>query len=376
MHTAFAVEYENVAKSFGTTQILSDINLIINPGEFSVFVGPSGSGKSTLLRLLAGLESTDSGRTFIGGQEVTRLAPKDRDVAMVFQNYALYPHMSVAENITFGMRIRKEPKPARQAALGRVVGMLQLDGLLDRKPRELSGGQRQRVAMARAIVRNPKVFLMDEPLSNLDAKLRNEVRAAIIEQQKQLGVTTIYVTHDQVEAMTMAHRIVVLRQGRIQQIGTPEQLYRTPQNMFVAGFIGSPMMNFLPIRYQSGRLCFGGGISLPLNALHGLHQALHEVSLPSAPGGEQRLIGGIRPEHIRIGASARKGSELEISVRVLNREMLGPDYILTVEDAAESRLQLRVPSQIVPPAPGGTTSVSFSLEDLHFFNPASQCRIV
>lgn len=375
MSAAFAVEYENVAKRFGCTQILSDINLSINAGEFAVFVGPSGSGKSTLLRLLAGLESADSGRTLIGARDVTGLAPKDRDVAMVFQNYALYPHMSVAENITFGMRIRKEPKEKRRAALAWAAGMLQLEGLLQRKPRELSGGQRQRVAMARAVVRNPKVFLMDEPLSNLDAKLRNEVRAAIISQQKELGTTTIYVTHDQVEAMTMAHRIVVLRQGRVQQVGTPEELYRAPANMFVAGFIGSPAMNFIPVNYDAGSLCFADATRLRLDEAHALHAAVSANSLRPWADGETPLTGGIRPEHIRLCGERPEAGELALRVRVRGREMLGPEYILTVEDEGGSGLVLRVPSLTEAPRAGERASICFAIGALHFFNPKNQARI-
>ncbi|UUX48841.1 ABC transporter ATP-binding protein [Nisaea acidiphila] len=242
------IRYQNISKSFGEVEVIRSLDLEIAEGEFVVYVGPSGCGKTTLLRMLAGLEPVSDGRIFIGDRDVTDVSPKERNISMVFQNYALYPHMTVAENIGFGLRLQGVARAERDAAVRETAEMLGLGGLLERKPRALSGGQRQRVAMGRAIIRQPDAFLMDEPLSNLDAQLRNHMRTEIKALQSRLGTTTIYVTHDQVEAMTMADRIVVLNGGVIQQIGTPDELYSRPANRFVAGFIGAPVMNFLPAK--------------------------------------------------------------------------------------------------------------------------------
>ncbi len=242
------VRLDNVCKHFKEVVAVEKLTLTIPDKEFLVFVGPSGCGKTTALRMVAGLEEITSGQIFIDNKCVNDVPPKDRDIAMVFQNYALYPHMSVYENMAFGLRLRKVPKVEIKARVQRAAGMLGMEDLLERKPKALSGGQRQRVALARAIVREPKVFLMDEPLSNLDAKLRVHTRAELIRLHRQLGITTIYVTHDQVEAMTMGNRIVVMNQGFMQQIDSPMHLYTKPANKFVAGFIGSPAMNFLPAK--------------------------------------------------------------------------------------------------------------------------------
>jgi multiple sugar transport system ATP-binding protein len=243
-----SVQLAGVAKQFGSTTVIRDVTLDISPGEFVVFVGPSGCGKSTLLRLVAGLEQPSAGAIHISGRDVTDVHPSKRGVAMVFQSYALYPHMSVGENMAFGLRMLGTPKAEIEARVRAAAETLQLEALLDRKPRALSGGQRQRVAIGRAIVREPDVFLFDEPLSNLDAALRAQVRVEIARLHARLGATMIYVTHDQVEAMTLASRIVVLNGGRVEQIGAPMDLYRRPANRFVAGFLGSPRMNFLPAR--------------------------------------------------------------------------------------------------------------------------------
>src|ERR1700750_1111460 len=241
-----ALTIRGVHKRFGAAEVLKGINLEMGSGEFTVLVGPSGCGKSTLLNIIAGLERQSSGTIEIGGRNVNDVAPKDRDIAMVFQSYALYPTMTVRENITFGMESRGVPRPAQAEAVKRVASLLQLEPLLARKPGQLSGGQRQRVAMGRALVRDPKLFLFDEPLSNLDAKLRVEMRTEIKKLYQQLGKTTIYVTHDQVEAMTLASRIAVMHHGAIQQFDEPQAVYDRPANMFVAGFMGSPSMNFIP----------------------------------------------------------------------------------------------------------------------------------
>jgi multiple sugar transport system ATP-binding protein len=239
------VKFKNIQKQFGSQKILDDFSLEIRDEEFLVLVGPSGCGKSTTLRLLSGLDQPDSGEISIDDKAMNKVDPKDRDIAMVFQNYALYPHYNVYDNLAFSLKLRKESKPTINKQVQWVSGLLGLNEVLTKKPKELSGGQRQRVALGRAMVRNPKVFLMDEPLSNLDAKLRVHMRAELMQLQKKLKTTTLYVTHDQVEAMTMGDRIVVLNEGKIQQVGTPHEIYHTPQNKFVAGFMGSPPMNFL-----------------------------------------------------------------------------------------------------------------------------------
>jgi multiple sugar transport system ATP-binding protein len=282
--------------------VIHSVSLDIADGDFVVLVGPSGCGKSTLLRMIAGLESITSGVVKIGSRVVNRLAPKDRDIAMVFQNYALYPHKTVAENMGFGLKLRRAPKSEIEARVRRAAEILDVAPLLDRYPRQLSGGQRQRVAMGRAIVRDPQVFLFDEPLSNLDAKLRVQMRAEIKELHQRLKTTTVYVTHDQIEAMTMADRIVVLRDGVVEQIGAPLDLYDRPANQFVAGFIGSPAMNFLKGTIRLGdrpRFMIEGGVSLPLG---------------SAPAGSdgRPAIYGIRPEHLTLGGE--DGMPAEVSV--------------------------------------------------------------
>ena len=297
-----SIDVIDVRKSYGGHEIIHGVSLGIADGDFVVLVGPSGCGKSTLLRMIAGLESITSGAVKIGSRVVNKLAPKDRDIAMVFQNYALYPHKTVAENMGFGLKLRRAPKAEIEARVRRAAEILDVAALLDRYPRQLSGGQRQRVAMGRAIVRDPQVFLFDEPLSNLDAKLRVQMRAEIKELHQRLKTTTVYVTHDQIEAMTMADRIVVLRDGVVEQIGAPLELYDRPANLFVAGFIGSPAMNFLQgtIRLD-GKPSFAieGGVSLPL------------ARAPAGSDGRPAIY-GIRPEHLTLGGS--DGVPAEVSV--------------------------------------------------------------
>ncbi len=286
------VLFRNLSKRFKNVVAVDDLTLEVNDTEFLVLVGPSGCGKTTALRCLAGLEEASSGEIYIGDRLVNDVSPKDRDIAMVFQNYALYPHMNVYDNMAFGLKLRKYPRPEIQRRVQQAAEMLGIEGLLDRKPRQLSGGQRQRVALGRAIVREPKVFLMDEPLSNLDAKLRVQTRAELIRLHRRLGITTIYVTHDQVEAMTMGDRISVLSNGKLQQIDTPLELYNRPANLFVAGFIGSPAMNFIP------------------GALEGVDSAVYfradplSLRLPRERSEKararlgQRVIFGVRPDSI------------------------------------------------------------------------------
>jgi multiple sugar transport system ATP-binding protein len=292
----------DVRKSYGAHEVIHSVSLDIADGDFVVLVGPSGCGKSTLLRMIAGLESITSGVVKIGSRVVNKLAPKDRDIAMVFQNYALYPHKTVAENMGFGLKLRRASRSEIETRVRRAAEILDVASLLDRYPRQLSGGQRQRVAMGRAIVRDPQVFLFDEPLSNLDAKLRVQMRAEIKELHQRLKTTTVYVTHDQIEAMTMADRIVVLRDGVVEQIGAPLDLYDRPANLFVAGFIGSPAMNFLKGTIRLGerpRFMVDGGVSLPLAAA------------PSGSDGRPAIY-GIRPEHLTLGGA--DGMPAEISV--------------------------------------------------------------
>lgn len=314
------VALRNVTKSFNKTVVVKNVNLEIAQGEFVVLVGPSGCGKSTTLRMVAGLEEPTSGQIFIGGRDVTRLEPKDRDIAMVFQDYALYPHMTVEENMAFGLKLRKKSKQEIRQRIAKAAGILHIDHLLKRYPRELSGGQRQRVALGRAIVREPQVFLMDEPLSNLDAKLRVQMRAEIVKLQRQLNTTTIYVTHDQVEAMTMGDRIVVMKDGVVQQVGTPQEIYNQPANRFVAGFLGSPGMNFMDgeLITSGGRLEFQApGIRLPLPG-----------KKVTAPAGRQKVVLGIRPENISLVPRPGDGWSNGISGRVELIEDLGAERIV------------------------------------------------
>ncbi len=313
------VEVRNVRKAFGPVEVLHGVSVDIADGEFVVLVGPSGCGKSTLLRMLAGLENITSGEIAIGGRVVNSVPPKDRDIAMVFQNYALYPHMTVYDNMAFSLTLAKAPKALMDEEVGRAAKILGLEQLLQRFPRQLSGGQRQRVAMGRAIVRNPQVFLFDEPLSNLDAKLRVQMRSEIKELHQRLKVTTVYVTHDQIEAMTMADKIVVMNNGYIEQAGPPLELYDRPANLFVAGFIGSPAMNLLKGTVSGGTLRTDDGTDWPL-------------PVNGARPKEGPAIYGVRPEHLRIDSEGIKatvqvveptGSETQVLMKVGSQSMVG-----------------------------------------------------
>ncbi len=299
------IKLENLIKSYGDTEVLHHIEGDINDGEFVVIVGPSGCGKSTLLRMVAGLEVVTSGQISINGKVVNDLEPADRDIAMVFQNYALYPHMTVRDNMAYGLKIRKIPKDEITRRVDEVADILEISEYLDRKPRQLSGGQRQRVAMGRAIVREPSVFLFDEPLSNLDAKLRVQMRLEIRKLQKRLGVTSIYVTHDQVEAMTLGDRLMVLNGGYVEQFDTPIELYERPASLFVAGFIGSPSMNFIPADIANGVVTLANGTKLETGL-----KASGKVTL------------GIRPEHMVLD----KSGVIKIEVDML--EQLGANTLV------------------------------------------------
>ena len=337
------------------------LDLDVNDGEFMVLVGPSGSGKTTALRMLAGLEPLDGGRVEIGDRDVTFVSPKDRDIAMVFQNYALYPQKTVAENMGFALKMKGVQRAERDRRVREAARLLDLDDqLLDRKPKQLSGGQRQRVAMGRAIVREPKVFLMDEPLSNLDAKLRVQTRSQIAELQRRLGVTTVYVTHDQVEAMTMGHRVAVLSGGRLQQCATPRQLYDNPVNQFVAGFIGSPAMNLQTVPLTDGGVRLAG-ITLPLPAA---------IRTAAAGAGLSELVIGIRPEHLHLV----DGSGV-LSGEVMLVEELGADALLHVRLAEGGNPVVARAEGRKSPAPGQQVTFNVQPDDVFAFNPGTGARL-
>ena len=358
------VTLERVEKRYGSLVVVPHLDLKIADGEFAVLVGPSGCGKTTTLQMMAGLETISSGRLLIGGRDVTVLPPKERDIAMVFQSYALFPHMNVRDNINFGLRIRRTPAGEMQAMVSDVARRLQIDSYLDRLPKELSGGQRQRVALARALVRRPGVFLMDEPLSNLDAKLRVEARSFLSKMHHDIGTTTVYVTHDQSEAMTMGSRIVVMKGGVIQQAAPPLEIYRKPANRFVAGFIGSPSMNFLELEVAEGALVDGAaGIRIPLP---------HSRSAEVARSGSPTVVLGVRPEHLHLLADGEDGQcttvfQVEV-VQHLGNEMLldivaGPHRAIARADA-EARVR-----------DGERRTFSIDMDRAHFFHPRTEVNL-
>jgi multiple sugar transport system ATP-binding protein len=319
-----SVELINIEKHYGAYHALRDINLVIEDGEFIVMVGPSGCGKSTLLKSIAGLETISAGKMLIKGRDVTKLEPGDRGIAMVFQSYALYPHMTVAENMGFGLRMANRPKPEIDAAVARAAKILRLEEQLEKKPKQLSGGQRQRVAIGRAITRSPDVFLFDEPLSNLDAALRTQMRVELSTLHAQLASTMIYVTHDQVEAMTLASRIVVLNQGRIEQVGAPLDLYNNPDNMFVAGFLGAPRMNFV-----AGTVTDVSGSSVTVSCPGGLGMTFAGLVAQAAVG--EAVTIGIRPEKFRLGDTAAR---IRFDGNVRLTEHLGRETVVYVDGGA------------------------------------------
>jgi multiple sugar transport system ATP-binding protein len=319
---------ENLSKKFGTVDAVKEVSLSIQDGEFVVLLGPSGCGKTTTLRMIAGLEEITGGKIYLDGRLLNDVLPGGRDIAMVFQNYALYPHMSVYKNMAFGLRMRKTPKQEIEGRVKRAADILGISHLLERYPRELSGGQRQRVAVGRAIVRDPRVFLFDEPLSNLDAKLRVQTRVELLKLHRQLAATSVYVTHDQIEAMTMADRIVIMLNGTVQQVGPPLEVYQKPANRFVAAFIGSPSMNFLPIRLESegGKLYVKG---------HGFQITLApDKAAALRDEGEQDALLGIRPENLLLGPPSAEGSQLRATVEIV--EAVGSDIYLDLSMAGAS----------------------------------------
>lgn len=369
-----SVTYRNVNKSFGNTVVIKNMNLHIEDKEFLVFVGPSGCGKSTSLRMLAGLEEITSGEILIGDRVVNNVAPKDRDVAMVFQSYALYPHMTVYDNMAFGLRLRKTPKheiDRRVNEAARSLGLIdEAKGinLLDRRPRQLSGGQRQRVAVGRAIVREPQVFLLDEPLSNLDAKLRVQSRAEIAKLHQRLGTTFIYVTHDQVEAMTMGTRICVLNEGEIQQVDSPQALYNNPRNVFVAGFIGSPSMNFFDANLTAegdSLIADAGAFKVTMDPRH---------AEPFRPYAGKEVILGIRPEDFHDSRYAPPGitpQAIEANVEVV--EQMGNEIVVYLNEKNSSfiaRFDPRTDAQV-----GGRIQAVINMDNLHLFDANTKLAI-
>jgi len=359
MRRMAGVRFENVSKRFGSVSVIEGLNLDVRDHEFMVLLGPSGCGKSTALRMIAGLEEISDGRVLIGERIVNELQPKDRDVAMVFQNYALYPHMTVRENIEFGLKIRKTPKPEMDSKVASSSETLGISHLLDRKPKQLSGGQRQRVAVARAIVRDPKVFLFDEPLSNLDAKMRVQMRAEITRLQQRLETTCVYVTHDQIEAMTMGHRMAVMKDGKIQQVGTPLEVYDKPANVFVAQFIGTPPMNFVDATVRNGRL-ETAGFSLPLPSGRNVSDG-------------QKVLAGIRPEHILSPNAQGRGVTAPVSAVVDLVEPIGHQAIVHTR-AGEDTLVAAFDAHEMP-RNGQPIELLIEVESIHLFDAASQARI-
>jgi multiple sugar transport system ATP-binding protein len=368
-----AIRLERLTKEFGAFKAVDDVSLEIGDGEFLVLVGPSGCGKSTLLRMIAGLEDASDGAILIGDRDVTDLAPRSRDIAMVFQSYALYPHMTVRQNMGYGLKARRTPRADIDSRVGDVAGMLGLEELLDRRPAQLSGGQRQRVAMGRAIVRQPQAFLLDEPLSNLDAKLRVGMRASLAQLHRRLGVTTVYVTHDQTEAMTLGQRVAVMRNGRILQCDRPQQLYAKPKDVFIAAFIGSPAMNLVEATYDGERLRFG------------------QYAIPAPPAPAERVILGIRPEAFADPTSAPGLPRVTVQVEVV--EELGADTHLffgvdappmtaeILEAASEqgfpgdrALFTARVDARLTPEV-GSDVQLAVDPSRFHFFDVASGARL-
>jgi sn-glycerol 3-phosphate transport system ATP-binding protein len=353
-----AIRIHNVVKRYGkgpkANQVIHGVSVDITDGEFIVIVGPSGCGKSTLLRMVAGLEEISEGEISIGGRVVNDVEPADRDIAMVFQNYALYPHMSVYDNMAYGLKIAKVPKAEIEARVQKAAKILEIGPFLQRTPRQLSGGQRQRVAMGRAIVRQPQAFLFDEPLSNLDAKLRAQTRLEIQKLHRELGVTSLFVTHDQVEAMTLAQRMIVMNAGRMEQVGTPEQVYSKPASSFVASFIGSPPMNLLPGQAEGRRFRVG--------------QATEALDLPAPPPRDGALVLGLRPEHAQLDPQGAWPLQVE-TVEMLGAERLVHGRLL------DGAFTLRIDATLPAPRVGDTVRLSATADHLHWFDAKSGLRV-
>jgi multiple sugar transport system ATP-binding protein len=361
-----SVTYDHVIKQFDGVTAVDDLFLNVQDGEFLVLVGPSGCGKSTALRCLAGLEEITEGNIYIGDRLVTNIPPKDRDIAMVFQNYALYPHMTVRDNLAFGLKLRKVPKERIEQQVTEASEMLGIGNLLDRKPKQLSGGQRQRVALGRAIVREPQVFLMDEPLSNLDAKLRVQTRAEIITLQKRVGTTTIYVTHDQVEAMTMGHRIAVMNHGVLQQLDTPQHLYDHPANLFVATFIGSPAMNI----FQAGVRSSGDGVRIVAEGVDLLVPAHRSDRLRNYI--DRDVFVGVRPEDFALSDGRTQGQIMRLPVELV--EPLGSEQLVHMSGPDKQPIVARLEPRD-PVRAGEVVEMAVDLDRLHAFDPETEVAL-
>lgn len=358
------VELVNVVKRFGSIEVVHGADLSISDNEFIVLVGPSGCGKSTILRMIAGLESVTSGEIRINGRPVNKVAPKDRNVAMVFQNYALYPHMSVFDNMAFSLKMAGKPKAEIERKVKEAAGILELTPYLARKPAALSGGQRQRVAMGRAIVRNPSVFLFDEPLSNLDAQLRTQMRMELKKLHMKMKTTTIYVTHDQIEAMTLADKIVILKDGYIQQVGSPVEVFERPDNRFVAGFIGNPPINILPATVSRQN----GSSTISIGSL------TFEAALPESCRNGRKVLAGIRPDAIkRVGPDSAVRENWRVKGEVIVSEVLGGQSLLEF-NAAGTTLLAELEGR-VPATPGETMDLGLDLEHLLLFDPDTETAI-
>jgi multiple sugar transport system ATP-binding protein len=349
----------------GNVKAVSNVNLQVDDEEFIVFVGPSGCGKSTTLRMIAGLEEISSGEFLIDGKRMNEVQPKDRDIAMVFQNYALYPHMTVYDNMAFSLKLRKTPKDEIKKRVEEAARILDLEPYLHRKPKALSGGQRQRVALGRAIVRDAKVFLMDEPLSNLDAKLRFQMRSEITKLHHRLKTTTIYVTHDQTEAMTMATRIVIMKDGVIQQVGTPKEVYGEPANKFVGSFIGSPAMNFFDCELIDGSIKIGQTL---LNPTKQVYEKLQAKGYENKP-----FIFGIRPEHINVVNPSNLSEGQNFPVQIEVAELTGAETLLYATNGGQNLVARVETDQDF--RPGDSVALSFQLEHVHFFDAETENRI-
>ena len=352
---------QGLNKWFGSNHVVKDLSIAVEPSEFLVLLGPSGCGKTTALRIIAGLEEADSGQVLLGETDVTNELPKYRDIAMVFQSYALYPHKTVAENIGFPLKVRGLKPDERAVAVRDAAAQVHMEELLERYPRQLSGGQRQRVALARAIVRRPSAFLMDEPLSNLDAKLRGYMRAELKHMQHELGVTTVYVTHDQVEAMTLAHRVAILDDGALQQIGSPREVYDNPANLFVAGFMGSPPMNFIRGSIENGRFESGGGVSVAVEGEGGAGAAVRDGAA---------VVMGFRPEDARV---AEPGTDL-FDATVYAAELTGDVTLVTVALGGDASVAIKMPKEYDVDF-DRKVAVGFPLERGFLFDAASGDRL-
>ncbi len=357
---AAEIRLENVRKTFGKVVAVKDLDLVVNPGEFLVLLGPSGCGKTTTLRCIAGLERVDQGRVYIGGRDVTELPPAKRGIAMVFQSYAVFPHMTVAQNIAFGLRMRHTPKEEIRKAVREVAELLQIDELLNRYPSQLSGGQRQRVAVARALVMRPEVLLMDEPLSNLDALLRLQMRAELKKLHREVGTTTVYVTHDQIEALSLGDRIAVMREGEIVQLDTPSEVYDKPANVFVGGFIGTPPMNF--IRAEVG--ASDGGVYLAVGDFTVEVREEWRERLAEMVG--QTVILGIRAENIEVRPTPEEGT---LAAKVVVSEPLGAQQLLTVQVGSDILKVATSPD--LPVRPGQTIGLVLTKEKIRLFDEAT-----